>query len=729
MSHSPTVLNDTCCVYQVLGLEMYVTPTIDSVEGKVYIHVQLFVSRSVGKGFFSSSPMIGCFGAFPKRVELFFSCYFKFSFSADIPLLFDKMTQSSIVADALALLAFARFRGGNSNIQSEEGSDSPPRPRQPHLFPPAPTTKPKCHHQSQNLSCEMNERTSIITAGEKKGTLEVEGGADANADTMARASVSPSVHHPVARVAVAATTHGHQQQNDVSAQTTEAVRHLQNLQRQQAVLHAIQQQQLYTSAATAGAMNTFQTQPPASMVDISLAGEYNTLSSCNPYNLAVQYAVAAVTVASHTQSVYSQSDSAQNKFLPAAAGKETTTAATTAAVAADSSMTTVSSIGVQEKLQQPQTAAGHRQLARPSSTLLAADAFAGVLTFNTDFAQSYAETAYAIDATTAATTAAATAAAAIAATTNKAALPATLQSYGNRASASSTKRARVDDLNDVINSDEINNATNINTVRNAKRYKASVTAESTLVSPMPAAADITEKEKEEMAHVRKLTRVSLAALQRTNPVDNWASHRDSPEVDIDLNDGGIVVQVGLSSGIKHTGTESTLAAHALQTSIKPGSKAAEIIEFNERKSGEAKGRHLVLNAGSSGDPECAILSINDVYQDWVLALHTKARNLVAVQNGITGEPKRQLVKQSRRYKHNIAQVTYSRKVSTAKKEQKQLAFDEQIRLRNVAAGVLINRHSALIANQSIGVVPVLVQPVPVPLLSAVTANILGSIAS
>ena len=37
----------------------------------------------------------------------------------------------------------------------------------------------------------------------------------------------------------------------------------------------------------------------------------------------------------------------------AAAGKETTTAATTAAAAADSSMTAVSSFGVQEKLQQP----------------------------------------------------------------------------------------------------------------------------------------------------------------------------------------------------------------------------------------------------------------------------------------------------------------------------------------------------------------------------------------
>lgn len=192
----------------------------------------------------------------------------------------------------------------------------------------------------------------------------------------------------------------------------------------------------------------------------------------------------------------------------------------------------------------------------------------------------------------------------------------------------------------------------------AKKHKAG--------GPVPSRA---ERQKGEMAHMRRLMeQQSSNAALRLYFVEGGKSQQiglAGPEAG---NERGTVVQVGRASGILHEGPEATLVAQMLERNIAPGGKAARVILHNDRKSGREQGRHVVLNAAQNVDSNHAILSINGVYQDWVLLLGTKARNEVSLANTIFGEAKRELVKQSRRFKHNLAQVTYSRKVMKQKSD-------------------------------------------------------------
>lgn len=127
------------------------------------------------------------------------------------------------------------------------------------------------------------------------------------------------------------------------------------------------------------------------------------------------------------------------------------------------------------------------------------------------------------------------------------------------------------------------------------------------------------------------------------------------------------MQVGHLSGIVHTGAQVNLIAEMLENSTSLKSK---------KKLGK-QNRHVVLNATSGCDIDQAVLSINGIYQEWVLRLGTKLRNDLSYDNNIAGDVKRELVKQSRRYKHNRAQVTYSRKLLTARVLTEDLSGNEE----------------------------------------------------
>jgi hypothetical protein len=108
----------------------------------------------------------------------------------------------------------------------------------------------------------------------------------------------------------------------------------------------------------------------------------------------------------------------------------------------------------------------------------------------------------------------------------------------------------------------------------------------------------------------------------------------------------VQVQVGQSM-LPHGGISNALNEGALE---------AAMAEYKGTAPPDAVGGNVVYNQFPTSDPATNIISVGGIYQDWALLLGTKARNQVAFENDIKGDQKKELVKQSRRYKHNLAQV-------------------------------------------------------------------------